>query len=84
MAEETKVVNGIDSAKLLSYVERIENLNAEIKALQEDIKEIGEEAKSNNLDFKAIKKLVQLRKKDKMKRDEDDYILSVYREAINV
>ena len=36
-------VNGIDSERLLSYVERIERLNEEIKSLQTDVKEIYEE-----------------------------------------
>ena len=37
--------NEIDAGKLLSYVERIERLNEEIKALQTDVKEIYDEAK---------------------------------------
>ena len=37
MSENIKDVNGVDSARLLSYLERIERLEEERKALQIDI-----------------------------------------------
>lgn len=77
-------VNGIDSERLLSYVERIERLNEEIKSLQTDVKEIYEEAKSADFDVGALKALVKLRKLDEDERAEAEFILDQYKKALGM
>lgn len=77
-------VNGIDSERLLSYVERIERLGEEIKALQTDVKEIYDEAKSANFDVGALKTLVKLRKIDEDERVEAEFILDQYKKALGM
>ncbi|MBS6461638.1 MAG: DUF2312 domain-containing protein [Clostridium sp.] len=84
MSENIKDVNGIDSARLLSYLERIERLEEERKALQIDIKEVFEEAKSANFDVKAIKELLKIRKKDELERQEQEYVVEQYRRALGI
>lgn len=84
MSENIKDVNGVDSARLLSYLERIERLEEERKALQIDIKEVFEEAKSANFDVKAIKELLKIRKKDEMERQEQEYVVEQYRRALGI
>lgn len=84
MSENIKDVNGVDSARLLSYLERIERLEEERKALQIDIKEVFEEAKSANFDVKAIKELLKIRKKDKLERQEQEYVVEQYRRALGI
>lgn len=84
MSENIKDVNGVDSARLLSYLERIERLEDERKALQIDIKEVFEEAKSANFDVKAIKELLKIRKKDELERQEQEYIVEQYRRALGI
>ena len=74
----------IDASKLLSYVERIEHLNEEVKALQTDIKEIYEEAKSNGYDVKALKAIISLRKLDDAEREEAETVLDVYKAALGM
>ena len=74
----------IDASKLLSYVERIEHLNEEVKALQTDIKEIYEEAKSNGYDVKALKAIIALRKLDEAEREEAETVLDVYKAALGM
>lgn len=74
----------IDALKLLSYVERVEHLNEELKALQTDIKEIYEEAKSNGYDVKALKAVVSLRKLDAAEREEAETVLDVYKAALGM
>lgn len=74
----------IDASKLLSYVERVEHLNEEVKALQTDIKEIYEEAKSNGYDVKALKAIVALRKLDEAEREEAETVLDVYKAALGM
>ena len=81
---EIKDVCGIDSARLLSYVERIERLEEEKAALQNDINEIYAEAKASNFDVKAIKELVKIRKKDELERQAEEYIVEQYREALGI
>ena len=81
---EIKDVCGIDSARLLSYVERVERLEEEKAALQTDIKEIYAEAKSSNFDVKAIKELVKIRKKDEKERQAEEYIVDQYRKALGI
>lgn len=77
-------VFGIDSARLLSYVERVERLEEEKAALQNDIKEIYAEAKASNFDVKAIKELVKIRKKDEKERQAEEYIVEQYRKALGI
>ena len=74
----------IDALKLLSYVERVEHLNEEVKALQTDIKEIYEEAKSNGYDVKALKAIIALRKLDEAEREEAETVLDVYKAALGM
>lgn len=81
---EIKDVCGIDSARLLSYVERVERLEEEKAALQTDIKEIYAEAKAANFDVKAIKELVKIRKKDELERQAEEYIVDQYRKALGI
>ena len=77
-------VNGVDAPKLLSYVERVERLNEEVKALQTDIKEIYDEAKSNGYDVKALKAIISLRKLDEAEREEAETVLDVYKAALGM
>ena len=81
---EIKDVCGIDSARLLSYVERIKFLEEEKAALQTDIKEIYAEAKASNFDVKAIKELVKILKKDEQERQAEEYIVKQYRKALGI
>ena len=74
----------IDASKLLSYVERVEHLNEEVKALQTDIKEIYEEAKLNGYDVKALKAIIALRKLDDAEREEAETVLDVYKAALGM
>lgn len=77
-------VCGIDSERLLSYVERVERLEEEKAALQNDIKEIYAEAKLADFDVKAIKALVKIRKKDELERQAEEYIVEQYRKALGI
>lgn len=84
MSDENITVGGVDSERLLSYLERIERIEEERKALASDIKEIYAEAKSANFDVKAIKKILRLRKMDETDRQEEEFILDTYKRAIGL
>lgn len=75
-------INGIDGNRLLSYIERIERIEAEKKSLEKDIRDVFQEATSANFDIKAMKEIIKLRKKDKSELDAEEFILEQYRLAI--
>lgn len=70
--------------RLLSLVQRIERLNDEKKALQEDIKGVYDEAGSAGYDKRAIRQLVRLRAQDPQKLREQEEMLSIYKSAIGM
>lgn len=85
MIEETKVnvkETEIASDHLRSFIERIERLNEEKKALMEDIKEVFMEAKGNGFDIKAIKAIIKLRNTDPDQRVELETIIDLYLSAL--
>lgn len=51
------------ATRLKSYIDRIENLEAEKKGLSEDIKDIKAEAKGAGFDVKAMNETLKMRKK---------------------
>lgn len=81
---EASDVGGVAGERLRSFIERIERLEEEKKALAEDIKEIYAEAKAVGFDAKTMRKIVALRKLDTEKRREEEEILDLYKSAIGM
>ena len=73
---------GVAGNRLRAFVERIEHIDEEIKALNEGKKEIFDEAKGEGYDVKILKEVIRLRKQDKKDRDEHETLLEVYLHAI--
>ena len=73
---------GVAGDRLRSFVERIERVEEEIKALSDDKKDIYAEAKGEGFDVKILREVVRLRKQDKNERDERDSLLDIYLHAI--
>ena len=69
---------GIAGDRIRSIIERVEQLDEEIKGLREGKKEIFAEAKGEGLDVKILKEILKLRKLDKDERDEHETLLDVY------
>ena len=74
----------ISADQLRTIVERVERLDEEIKALNDDKKEVYAEAKGNGFDTKAIKAIVSIRRKDPDERAEHDAIVSTYMAALGM
>jgi uncharacterized protein (UPF0335 family) len=68
--------------QLRSFVERIEHLEEEIKALTDDKKDIYAEAKGNGFDVKILREVVRVRKQDQKEREELESLLDVYLHAL--
>lgn len=71
-----------DELRLL--IERIERLNEEIKATQDDRKDVYSEAKARGYDTKAMRQLVRLRAQETHVRQEEEAILDTYKAALGL
>jgi uncharacterized protein (UPF0335 family) len=60
---------GVAGDQLRAFVERIEHVEEEIKALTEDKKEIFAEAKAEGFDVKILKEVIRIRKQDQEERE---------------
>lgn len=76
--------NTSTGARLLSFIERIERLLAEIDELRGDIKLIKAEAKGEGFDVKTILKLIKLRAMTADERAEQEALLDLYKAAIGM
>lgn len=74
----------VDGGHLRAFVERIEKLEEEKRALGDDIKDVYAEAKGVGFDPGAIRKIVALRRKDKARRQEEEEILDLYMAALGM
>ena len=63
---------------LRAFIERIERMESEKKAIADDIKEIYAEAKGNGYDTAVIRLIVKIRKMDADQRMEQEAILELY------
>lgn len=73
---------GIAADRLLSFVERIERIEEERRALGEDIKDIYAEAKSAGFDVKVMRRVIRERKLDQAELEEQEALLDLYRRAL--
>lgn len=70
--------------QLRQFVEQIERLEEEKKALADDIRDKYAEAKAVGFDVKALRQIVRLRKKSTEERQEEESILEVYLHALGM
>jgi uncharacterized protein (UPF0335 family) len=77
-------VGGIAGERLKSFIERIERLEEEKKALAEDIKEVFAEAKGVGFDIKTMRQIIKIRKMDQDDIDEQEALLDTYKRALGM
>ncbi len=70
--------------QLRQFVEQIERLEQEKKALSDDLRDKYLEAKAVGFDVKALRTIVRMRKKSKTEREEEESILDVYLHALGM
>jgi uncharacterized protein (UPF0335 family) len=68
--------------RICAFVERVERIDEEIKALNEGKKEVFAEAKGERFDVKVLREILRLRKQDKDERDEQESLLDLYLRAM--
>lgn len=81
---QTTDTGGVSGARLKAFIERIERLEEEKKAMADDIKDVYGEAKATGFDPKIMRKIVSLRKTNLEKRREEAELLDVYMSAIGM
>ena len=69
---------------LRQFVEQIERLEEEKKAISDEIKDKFAEAKAVGFDVKALRKIIALRKKSHDELTEEEAILATYLHALGM
>jgi len=76
------VITAAAQGRLRTIIERVERLEEDKAAISADLKEVYDEAKGEGFDVKILRKIVRLRKQDKIKREEEEALLDLYLSAI--
>ncbi len=76
--------SGVAAEELKQFVERIEHLEEEKKAIADDIKDVFAELKGRGFDVKAIRSILRIRKQDHSERQEQEAILELYMTALGM
>lgn len=69
---------------LRAFVERIERLDEERKAISDDIADVYREVKASGFDRRAVKTVVRLRKQDVDERKEQEAVVETYMHALGM
>lgn len=75
---------GFAKEHLRSFIERIERLEEEKKALADDIKEVYSEAKGTGFDTKVMRQVIRLRKMESADRQEQEAMRDLYMSALGM
>ena len=76
--------SGAGAEQLSRFIERIERLEEEKRALLADIKDVYAEAKANGFEPKIMRQVVRLRSMDRDLLSEQDALLDTYRDALGL
>lgn len=86
--QETEInittVNNISGGDLLTIIERIEKVEEHIGGSQDDRRSIYAEAKSRGFEPKIIRKIVQIRKRNKEELAEEEELMDIYTLALGM
>lgn len=80
----SEMADSVAQDQLRAFVERIERLEEEKKAIADDIKEVYAEAKGNGFDTKVMRQVIRIRKQDRSERLEQEAILDLYLAALGM
>tara|TARA_B100000900_G_scaffold317925_1_gene276970 strand:+ start:354 stop:599 length:246 start_codon:yes stop_codon:yes gene_type:complete len=70
--------------QLRQYIERIERLEEEKRALMADVRDVYAEAKHSGFDPKTMRQIIKIRAMDSDLLAEQDTLLTTYREALGI
>ncbi|MGL5785086.1 MAG: DUF2312 domain-containing protein [Alphaproteobacteria bacterium] len=75
-------VSASTAQQLRSFIDRLERLEEEKKAMMETIKEVLQEAKGVGFDVQTLRKVLRLRKMKQEDLDEQEHLLQTYLKAL--
>jgi uncharacterized protein (UPF0335 family) len=85
MAKQPTVsTDSVAQDQIRAFIERIERMEEEKKAIADDIKEIYAEAKGNGFDTKVLRQIIRIRKQDHAERMEQEALLELYMAALGM
>ena len=76
--------SSVNAGQLRAFIERVEKLEEEKRAISDDIKDVYAEAKGNGYDARILRKIISMRRQDLEKRKEEESILDVYLAALGM
>ncbi len=76
--------SGAGADQLNHFIERIERLEEEKRALMADIRDVYSEAKGTGFEPKIMRQLVKMRAMDRELLQEQDELLETYRAAVGL
>lgn len=74
----------VSKEELEQIIRRIEKLEEEKRTIQDDIKEIYKNASNDGFYPNIIKQIVKMRRMDKLKLEQEEEILDLYRNIIGI
>ncbi len=75
---------GVAAQELKQFIERIERLEEEKKAIADDIKDVFAEMKGRGFDTKVVRQVIRIRKQDHAERQEMEAVLELYLNALGM
>lgn len=75
---------GVAGEELKQFIERIERLEEEKKAIADDIKDVYSELKGRGFDAAVVRQVIRIRKSDQSERQEQEAILDLYLKALGM
>ena len=75
---------GAGAEQLQQFIERVERLEDEKRALMADIKDVYAEAKATGFEPKIMRQIVRMRGMDRDLLNEQDELLTIYRTALGL
>ncbi|HKX09868.1 MAG TPA: DUF2312 domain-containing protein [Stellaceae bacterium] len=75
---------GVAGERLKSFIERVERLEEEKRALAADIKDVYSEAKGAGFDVKTMREIIKIRRMDEEDLDEREALLDTYMRALGM
>jgi uncharacterized protein (UPF0335 family) len=82
--DEEKATASFGRDQLKAFIERIERLEEEKKAIGDDIRDVYAEAKGTGFDVKALRAIVRMRKQDINERKEQEALIETYMHALGM
>ena len=82
--KKNNIVGGVAVDRLKSIIERVEHLEDERKALNDDIRDVLAEAKSAGFSIKPIRTILKIRKMNPADREEQEHWIELYKKALDL